>query len=127
MADVVPASGTVHWIGAGLSTGSGLTALCETAGHIRLWHRTEERAAQALERLGLLRELVEVGLGGLETFHASFDEATRVSVGTAARTLALVQTGGTDYHGDLGSYAESISELVIEPVVEDFARSMVRS
>ena len=82
--------------------------------------------AQALERLGLLGELVEVGLGGLETFHASFDEATRVSVGTAARTLALVQTGGTDYHGDLGPYAESISELVIEPVVEDFARSMVR-
>jgi predicted metal-dependent phosphoesterase TrpH len=82
---------------------------------------------EALERLGLLRELVEVGLGGLEVFHASFDEASRASVGTAARTLALVETGGTDYHGDLGPYAEAISELVIEPIVEDFARSMVRS
>ena len=51
--DRVSASGTVHWIGAGLSTGSGLTRLCETAGHVRLWHRTEERAADALDRLGL--------------------------------------------------------------------------
>ena len=53
MAERVPASGTVHWIGAGLSTGSGLARLCESAGRIRLWHRTEERAAQALGRLGL--------------------------------------------------------------------------
>ena len=83
--------------------------------------------AQALERLALLRELIAVGLGGLEVFHASYDEASRISVGTAARTLALVQTGGTDYHGDLGPYAEAISGLVIEPIVEDFARSMVRS
>ncbi|MCX4885077.1 saccharopine dehydrogenase family protein [Streptomyces sp. NBC_00847] len=51
--DRVTASGTVHWIGAGLSTGSGLARLCETAERVRLWHRTEERAGQALDRLGL--------------------------------------------------------------------------
>jgi len=49
----VPASGTVHWIGAGLSTGGGLAALCETAGRVRVWHRTEDRAAEALAHLGL--------------------------------------------------------------------------
>ncbi|MEU0119820.1 saccharopine dehydrogenase family protein [Streptomyces bobili] len=53
MADRVPASGTVHWVGAGLSTGSGLAALCQHADRVRLWHRTEERAAGALGRLGL--------------------------------------------------------------------------
>ncbi|MGI5459503.1 saccharopine dehydrogenase family protein [Streptomyces sp. CA-249302] len=53
MSERVPASGTVHWIGAGLSTGSGLARLCESAGRVRLWHRTEERAAEALGRLGL--------------------------------------------------------------------------
>ncbi|MCK8432744.1 saccharopine dehydrogenase [Streptomyces sp. D2-8] len=47
------ASGTVHWIGAGLSTGSGLATLCDTAERVRLWHRTEARAADALGRLGL--------------------------------------------------------------------------
>jgi hypothetical protein len=49
----VPASGTVHWVGAGLSTGSGLAAVCAHADRVRLWHRTEERAAEALDRLGL--------------------------------------------------------------------------
>ncbi|MFI9615081.1 saccharopine dehydrogenase family protein [Streptomyces sp. NPDC052023] len=49
----VPASGTVHWIGAGLSTGSGLVMLCDTAERVRLWHRTQDRAAGALDRLGL--------------------------------------------------------------------------
>lgn len=49
----VPASGTVHWVGAGLSTGSGLARLCDTAARVRLWHRTERRAADALDRLGL--------------------------------------------------------------------------
>ncbi|WP_338894978.1 saccharopine dehydrogenase family protein [Streptomyces sp. TG1A-60] len=53
MTEVVPASGTVHWVGAGLSTGSGLAALCDTAARVRLWHRTEERAERALAALGL--------------------------------------------------------------------------
>lgn len=53
MTDLVPASGTVHWVGAGLSTGSGLAALCEHTDGVRLWHRTKERAAEALDRLGL--------------------------------------------------------------------------
>ncbi|MEV4342342.1 saccharopine dehydrogenase family protein [Streptomyces sp. NPDC049590] len=53
MTDRVPASGTVHWVGAGLSTGSGLAALCGTAGRVLLWHRTADRAADALARRGL--------------------------------------------------------------------------
>ncbi|MDQ0957631.1 hypothetical protein QFZ66_001509 [Streptomyces sp. B4I13] len=53
MSDRVPASGTVHWVGAGLSTGSGLAALCAHTDRVRLWHRTATRAAEALHRLGL--------------------------------------------------------------------------
>ncbi|MEV7891122.1 saccharopine dehydrogenase family protein [Streptomyces sp. NPDC002817] len=53
MSEPVPASGTVHWIGTGLSTGSGLARVCGTAERVRVWHRTEERAAEALDRLGL--------------------------------------------------------------------------
>ena len=55
----------------------------------------------------LLRELIGEGLDGLESHHRSFDAETRASVGAVARELGLVETGGTDYHGDLGPYAES--------------------
>ncbi|MFD8419037.1 saccharopine dehydrogenase family protein [Streptomyces sp. NPDC059466] len=51
--EATAASGTVHWIGAGLSTGSGPAALCDVADRVHLWHRTEERAARSLEALGL--------------------------------------------------------------------------
>ncbi|SEQ16230.1 Saccharopine dehydrogenase, NADP-dependent [Streptomyces sp. yr375] len=53
MSDLVPGTGTVHWVGAGLSTGSGLADLCARTDRVRLWHRTVERAAQALAGLGL--------------------------------------------------------------------------
>ncbi|MGW2857013.1 hypothetical protein ACWDAZ_35580 [Streptomyces sp. NPDC001215] len=51
---IVPASGVVHWIGTGLSTGrSGLGLLCERAERLLLWDRTAERADRRLAALGL--------------------------------------------------------------------------
>jgi hypothetical protein len=50
----LPASGTVHWIGTGLSTGrTGLGLLCDKAARVVLWDRTAERAATRLAALGL--------------------------------------------------------------------------
>ena len=34
-------------------------------------------------------------------------------MGETARALGLVETGGTDYHGDLGPYAEAHAGLVM--------------
>lgn len=62
---------------------------------------------EAPSRVDLLRELAEAGLGGLEVFYRSFDAATVFAVGEVAATLGLVPTGGTDYHGDTGTYAEA--------------------
>jgi hypothetical protein len=53
----VPASGTVHWVGAGLSTGSGLGAVRDTADRLLLWNRTPARAEERLEQLGLTRQV----------------------------------------------------------------------
>jgi 3',5'-nucleoside bisphosphate phosphatase len=68
---------------------------------------------EAPERIALLRDLMAEGLNGLESHHRSFDAEGRDAVGEVARTLGLVETGGTDYHGDLGPYAESHAELVM--------------
>ena len=69
--------------------------------------------AEAPRRVPLLRELAAEGLNGLESHHRSFDAGTRDAVGAVARELRLVETGGTDYHGDLGPYAEVHAELVM--------------
>ncbi len=69
--------------------------------------------ADAPQRIDLLRELMGEGLDGLESHHRSFDEPTRAAVGAVARDLGLVETGGSDYHGDLGPYAESHAGLVM--------------
>ena len=53
MSEPFPASGTVHWIGTGLSTGSGLRVLTDGAQRVLLWARTTDKAAACLARLGL--------------------------------------------------------------------------
>lgn len=53
-ADRPTASGTVHWIGTGLSTGrTGLGLLCDRAPRVVVWDRTTERARLRLHALGL--------------------------------------------------------------------------
>ena len=69
---------------------------------------------EAPGQLPLLRELVEAGLNGLETHHASFVAETRAAMVRVAATLGLVATGGTDYHGDYGPYAEAHDWLVLK-------------
>lgn len=72
---------------------------------------------EAPTRAELLRELIDVGLAGLEVHYRSFDAATTAAVGEVATALGLIATGGTDYHGDLGPYAESHAALWVPPEV----------
>ena len=69
-------------------------------------------------RVGLLRELKEAGLDALEVYYRSFDPPTVAAVAEVASELALVPTGGSDYHGDFGPYAESHARLWVPPEVE---------
>ena len=62
---------------------------------------------EAPQRPEIIAELVAAGLDGLEVHYRSFDQAAVEAVGRVAADLGLLATGGTDYHGDLGPYAES--------------------
>jgi 3',5'-nucleoside bisphosphate phosphatase len=73
--------------------------------------------SEAPSRVQVIEELVEAGLGGLEVYYRSFGAATVLAVGKVADALGLIRTGGTDYHGDLGPYAEAHAELWIPPEV----------
>ena len=76
----------------------------------------------APERQFLIQRLIDAGLGGIETHHRSFDVTTRAAMTAFAGRMHLVPSGGTDYHGDLGPYAESHEELDVPESVEEALR-----
>ncbi len=51
--NLIPANGTVHWIGAGLSTGSGLNDIVKRSKECIFWNRNLESAEKLLVKLGL--------------------------------------------------------------------------
>ena len=73
--------------------------------------------SEAPSRVDIVRELAEAGLGGLEVYYRSFDSATVFAVGEVALALGLLPTGGSDYHGDINTYAEAHAELWVPPEV----------
>ena len=72
---------------------------------------------EAPTRPEVIRELVDAGLGGLEVYYRSFDQPTVDAMTAVAREHRLVMTGGSDYHGDLGPYADSHARLWVPPEV----------
>jgi predicted metal-dependent phosphoesterase TrpH len=95
--------GAPAWVAReGIDTRQAITAIRAAGGLPSLAH-----FPAAPERTDLLRELQEIGLGGLEVFYRSFDPATVSAMAETASALALVPTGGSDYHGDAMTYAEA--------------------
>jgi predicted metal-dependent phosphoesterase TrpH len=74
--------------------------------------------SEAPARLDVIRELKDAGLGGLEVYYHSFDAPTVEAVRRVAEDASLVATGGSDYHGDLESYAAAHARLWVPPSVE---------
>lgn len=83
--------------------------------------------AESPSREPLIRELMDAGLDGLETHHRSFDAPTRDAMAAFAARLRLVATGGSDYHGDHGPYADTHAHLVIPADLIAGVRAALRS
>ena len=80
---------------------------------------------EAPTRPDVLDDLLDAGLGGLEVYYRTFDQATVDAMAALARSKGLVMTGGSDYHGDLGPYAETHARLWLPPEVgEDLLRTI---
>ena len=69
--------------------------------------------SEAPGQLGLLRELREAGLRGLEVYYRTFSADTVSLVADIAKRLGFVATGGSDYHGDLMTYAQAHATLKV--------------
>jgi predicted metal-dependent phosphoesterase TrpH len=109
----------IRWLGPGapawvppqgIGTLEAITAIRQAGGLPSLAH-----FSAAPQRLDLLRELRDAGLGGLEVYYRAFPTERVTALAATARALALVPTGGSDYHGDLMTYAEA-QDLTWVPV-----------
>jgi predicted metal-dependent phosphoesterase TrpH len=74
---------------------------------------------EAVSRRDLVQELVDAGLAGLEVYYRSFDRPTTEAMAQLAASMRLLATGGSDYHGDTGTYAESHARLWVPPEAGD--------
>ncbi len=86
----------------GLGPREAIDAIRSAGGIASLAHFRE-----APERLEVIERLRDWGLGGLEAYYVTFDEPTRARIAALATRYGLLATGGSDYHGDTGSYAEA--------------------
>jgi predicted metal-dependent phosphoesterase TrpH len=81
--------------------------------------------SEAPSQMPLLRELAGIGLAGLEVYYRTFDAETVTMVGAVAAALGLLATGGTDYHGDLMSYADAHATLNVPAAVAEALRAAI--
>jgi predicted metal-dependent phosphoesterase TrpH len=62
----------------------------------------------APEQPTLMTLVIEWGIRGLEVYYRRFTAETVTSMERLANKLGLVATGGSDYHGDTGTYADAM-------------------
>lgn len=71
--------------------------------------------------------LVECGLDGLEVVYPDHTAETRRSLSILASRYDLIETGGTDFHGDFGRTGKGLGETTISfAVVEQLAERASR-
>jgi 3',5'-nucleoside bisphosphate phosphatase len=90
----------------GLGPAEAIGAIRAAGGLASLAHYSE-----APDNLDFLRELIDMGLNGLEVQYRAFDPDTIRMMRRVATDLGLIWTGGTDYHGDRETYAEAHAQL----------------
>jgi 3',5'-nucleoside bisphosphate phosphatase len=102
----------------GLGPADAIRAIRQAGGLTSLAHY-----AEAPDHLSFLRDLMGLGLNGLEVYYRAYDHETVASLRAIAEDFRLVMTGGTDYHGDRETYAEAHAELWVPPEVEAGVRA----
>ena len=123
MPDMISVSGTIHWVGAGLSSGSGLKLLADHAERVILWNRSLDRAERLAEHLGVA-DRVSVRPFKPEGFAVAISEGDIVvSMLPAAQHLELLRLCLTaNAHFVCTSYA---NDALRETAEEARARGLI--
>jgi predicted metal-dependent phosphoesterase TrpH len=73
----------------------------------------------APEQPSLIKLVTDWGIRGLEVYYRRFTQETVAAMQELAAGLGLVVTGGSDYHGDTGSYAEAMATTYVPQAFGD--------
>jgi len=117
MPETLRSTGHVHWLGAGLSSGSGLARLSRGARAVTLWNRNPEKAAALAERLGLSGR-VEISAFTREGLRA------RLAPGDAVVCLLPVAMHPQILSLALDAGAHYVSTSYVSPEVTELAPAM---
>jgi 3',5'-nucleoside bisphosphate phosphatase len=79
--------------------------------------------AEAPDNIEFLRELIDLGLNGIEVHYRAYNLPTVMNLKKVATELGLLPTGGTDYHGDRETYTEAHAQLWIPDDIAEGVRS----
>lgn len=74
-------------------------------------------APWATDGPAVIDELMRWGLRGLEVHYHHWDDERIERMGAFADARGLLRTGGSDYHGDTGTYAEAQAAVCVPEVV----------
>jgi predicted metal-dependent phosphoesterase TrpH len=73
----------------------------------------------APEQPTLMKLILDWGVRGLEVYYRRFTPDTVRAMEELCGELGLLATGGSDYHGDTGSYADSMNTTYVPRAVAD--------
>jgi predicted metal-dependent phosphoesterase TrpH len=79
--------------------------------------------AEAPDNVEFLRELIDLGLNGMEVHYRAYNLPTVTTLKKVAAELRLLPTGGTDYHGDRETYTEAHAQLWIPDDIAEGVRA----
>lgn len=96
----------------GMSTREAIAAIVAAGGLPVLAH-----APWVVEAPMVLEHLLAWGLRGLEVHYHDWEPEVIAAMARVATAHALLGTGGSDYHGDLGDYAAAQASLHVPPDV----------
>jgi predicted metal-dependent phosphoesterase TrpH len=73
----------------------------------------------APEQPTLMKLITDWGVRGLEVYYRRFSQETITAMEELAGEMGLVATGGSDYHGDTGTYADSMRTTFVPRAMAD--------
>lgn len=81
------------------SPGRALEMIRESGGLPVLAHAIQLRTENDAQLNRVVKDLVDLGLAGIEVIHSDHDDAWIAKCGALADRYGLLKTGGSDYHG----------------------------